>query len=113
MSSPIFVFREIDRARFEEVRSGPKEIETRAATPKYHAVKVGGTITFSCGRDSFTKKVTKVYHWPSVEAMLAEVPLKRVMPDLDTPEQVHARYASYPDYDKKLKEFGLVGFEVA
>lgn len=106
-----FVFREEDRARFEEVRSGAKEIETRAASPKYQNIAVGDIITFSCGGDIFTKQVVKKYHWPSVEAMLAEVPLRRVMPDLDTLEQVKARYASYPDYEEKIKEFDLLGIE--
>jgi ASC-1-like (ASCH) protein len=107
-----FVFREEDRARFEEVCSGVKEIETRAASPKYQSVKVGDEVRFVCGSASFTKKVAKVYRWPSVEAMLKEVPLKRVMPDLKTTEQVRARYASYPDYDSKLKQYGLIGFEL-
>ncbi|MDE2071562.1 MAG: hypothetical protein KGI70_02420, partial [Patescibacteria group bacterium] len=90
------VFREVDRARFEEVHSGAKQIETRAATPKYRSVKVGDTLTFSCGSDTFTKKVGRIYHWAGPEAMLKEVELKRVMPDLDTIEQVKSRYASYP-----------------
>ena len=108
-----FVFREVDRARFEEVRNGPKTIETRAATEKYQAVKVGDELTFACGGDTFTKKVVKIYHWPSAEAMLAEVPLSKVMPDLETLAQVHARYASYPGYEEKIKQFGILGFELA
>lgn len=108
----LFVFREVDRARFEEVRSGPKAVETRAGGPKYQGVKAGDEITFSCGDDRFAKKVSKVYHWPSIEAMLAEVPLKRIMPDLDTIEQVRARYAGYPGYEEKIKEFGILGFEL-
>jgi ASC-1-like (ASCH) protein len=88
------VFREVDRARFDEVRNGPKEIETRAAGGKYEHIKAGDELTFSCGSDTFTKKVVQAYHWPSLEVMLAEVPLGRVMPDLTTIEQVKERYAS-------------------
>ncbi len=91
---PIFVFREVDHARFEEVRSGIKTVETRAATEKYRAVQVGDEITFACGDDTFTKKVAKVYLWPTIE-------------------QVRERYASYPDYAEKLKEFGIIGFELS
>lgn len=108
----IFVFREVDRARFEEVHSGLKQVETRAGTEKYRLIKAGDEIIFKCGDDSFSKKVAKVYHWPSIEAMLAEVPLKNVMPDLDTIEQVRARYASYPNYSEKINTFGLLGFEL-
>jgi ASC-1-like (ASCH) protein len=103
------VFREVDRARFDEVQSGQKTIETRAATEKYKAIKVGDEITFACGSDTFTKKVAKIYHWPSIEAMLAEVPLSRVMPDLQTIEQVQERYASYPGYEEKIKDLGILG----
>lgn len=106
------VFREVDRARFEEVRSGTKTIETRAGTPKYQAVKVGDTLTFSCGEDKFSKTVARIYHWPHAEAMLEEVPLEKVMPDIKDIEGVRARYASYPRYEEKIQEFGILGFEL-
>ena len=111
--SLILVFREVDRARFDEVRDGVKAIETRAATPKYRAVNVGDELQFSCGGDTFSKKVIKKFHWPSVEAMLAEIPLKQAFPDLDTVEQVKTRYANYPAYEEKIKQFGIIGFELS
>lgn len=111
MGSPIFVFREVDRDRFEEVRSGIKSIETRCGK-KYESVGVGDEIRLACGDDVLTKTVVKKYHWPSVEAMLAEVPLKRVMPDLENIEQAKARYASYPDYEEKIKREGILGFKL-
>ena len=106
------VFRAVDRTRFEEVRSGVKVVETRAATPKYRAVNVGDGLTFSCGEDTFTKKVNKVYHWPDIETMLAEVPLKRIMPDLETVEHVRTRYAGYKGYAEEIPKFGIAGFEL-
>ncbi len=109
---PVFVFREVDRTNFEEVRSGLKTIETRAGTEKYRAVKVGDEITFECGGDTFTKKVAQIYHWPSPESMLEEISLSKVMPDLQTIEQVKERYASYPGYEEKIKEAGILGFEL-
>lgn len=110
--SPVFLFNEADRHNFDDVRSGVKTVETRAAAPKYMAVQVGDEITLACGSDTLTKRVVKKYHWPSIEAMLAEVPLKHVMPDLSTPDQVKARYATYPGYDTKIPELGIVGFEL-
>ena len=112
MNAPVFVFREVDRARFDEVQSGIKSVETRAGGAKYQNVKVGDEITFVCGGDRFTKKVVKRYDWLSIEAMLAEVPLTRVMPDLTTPAQATERYYSYPEYKQKIAAFGLVGFEL-
>lgn len=46
------------------------------------------------------------------EAMLAEVPLKKVMPALDTIEEVRERYASYSGYSEKIQQFGIIGFEL-
>lgn len=112
MGSPIFVFREVDRDRFEEVRNGAKVIETRAGTEKYRSIKIGDEVTFTCGNDSFSKKVTKEYHWSTIEVMLIEVPLKKVMLDLETVDQVRERYASYPNYKEKIAKFGIVGFEL-
>lgn len=107
------VFREVDRGNFERVRSGEKAIETRAASVKYQPIKVGDTLTFVCGDDSFVKAVTKIHHWPSIDAMFDEIPLHRVMPDMGTIEDAKKKYASYPGYEEKIREFGLLGFEMA
>ena len=108
----ILVFEEVDRENFEKVRSGIKSIETRAGTAKYQAICVGDEIEFQCGTDVFGKKVIKKYQWSTVEAMCAEVPLKKVMPDIDTIDQVKIRYASYPNYPEKIKKFGILGLEL-
>lgn len=107
------VFREVDRINYERVRSGVKSIETRAATVKYQPIKAGDTLTFACGKDTFTKTITKVHHWPSVDAMLKDIPLKSVMPELEMPEQAKKVYASYPGYEEKIRQHGLLGFEMA
>lgn len=41
------------------------------------------------------------------------IPLKSAFPDLETAEQVRTRYANYPGYEEKIKEFGIIGFELA
>lgn len=107
------VFRQADRAGFERIRTGEKAIETRAATIKYQSMAVGDTLTFVCGGDQFIKTITNVYRWPDIDAMLAEVPLKSVMPEIETPEQMKKAYASYPRYEEKIREFGLIGVEMA
>ncbi|MBM3271782.1 hypothetical protein FJY94_00625 [Candidatus Kaiserbacteria bacterium] len=106
-------FREVDRVRFEEVRSGLKGIETRAATDKYRAMEEGDVITCTCGQDSFSKRIVRKWHWRTIEAMLAEVPLQRIMPDVHSLEQARARYATYPGYPEKIATYGIVGFELA
>lgn len=106
-------FREVDRARFEEVRSGLKSVETRAVNEKYESIEEGDEIRFICGQDSFSKKVRKIYYWPTIEAMLAEMPVAKMMPGLVTVEEVRKRYATYPGYLEKIAEKGIQGFELA
>ena len=105
-------FRVIDRPRFDEVKSGIKKYETRAATKKYQPISEGDTITFVCGKDRFKKGVVKKYHFRSPQAMLKKLPLARIMPDVKTLAEVKKRYAPYPGYQEKIKEFGLFAFEL-
>ena len=105
-------FEEKDRGRFNEIKEGFKKIETRAANAKYASIEEGDEILFTCGQDSFTKKVLKTYHWPTVEAMCAEVPLEEVMVGLFTVEQAKQRYATYPGYTERIKEGGILGFQI-
>ena len=106
-------FRQVDRDNFEEVRRGEKSIETRAASVKYQPIKEGDTLRFVCGTDSFEKHITRRYHWPSIDAMLEEVPLKRVMPSVASEAEMRAAYASYLGYEQKIRDFGLLGFELS
>ncbi len=103
-------FRAEDKDNFEELRSGLKSIETRAATVKYKNIKVGDTLTFTCDGDHFTKTITKRYHWPSVDKMVREVPFKRVMPNVQSISEMKAMYDSYPDYTEKIALYGLFGW---
>ena len=52
-------FRAIDKKNFEELRSGIKAVETRAASVKYQPIKKGDVLIFTCGKDRFSKTITK------------------------------------------------------
>lgn len=106
-------FREVDKARFEEVRSGKKLYETRAATVKYASIQEGDVMKFVCGNESFEKKIGQKFHFKTVDELFEVLPLKKVMPDIDSVEDAKARYATYPDYPAKIKEHGLFAFEFA
>ncbi|MCK5060038.1 MAG: hypothetical protein KAR00_02755 [Candidatus Pacebacteria bacterium] len=112
MGIPILKFREVDKERFEEIKNGVKAIETRAGTKEYQSIEAGGEIKFVCGNDVFSKKILRKYHWSTIEDMLTEVPIKKVMPNLNSAEQIRKRYASYPDYLEKIEEYGILGFEL-
>ncbi len=106
-------FRAVDNDNFEEVRSGIKSIETRASTIKYQPIEVGDTLTFVCGKNQCIKKVTKKFHWSSIDTMVNKIDFKKVMPSVRSVDEMKKIYRSYPDYEKKIKEHGLLGFELA
>lgn len=105
-------FRAIDKKNFDEVKNDAKSIETRAGTIKYRPIEAGDTLTFVCGQKRCKKKVTKKFHWASIDAMAKEINFKKVMPSVSSVEEMKKIYASYPDYEKKIKEHGLLGFEL-
>lgn len=106
-------FDEADRARFDEVKEGRKKIETRAPNEKYDSIKEGDEIMFKCGdAQPFTKKVTKIYRWPTVETMFSEVSLEEVMPGLLTIEEAKNRYATYRGYTERIEKGGILGFRL-
>jgi len=105
-------FRVVDKDNFEEIRSGKKSIETRAATVKYGPIKAGDTLTFVCGNKRCKKVIKKKHHFRSPIAMIRKLPLKRIMPDVKNLGEMQARYASYPGYEEKIKKHGLFAFEL-
>src|SRR3989344_6687396 len=102
-------FRVVDKDNFDEVKNGIKSIETRAGTIKYQPIEVGDTLTFVCGQELCVKKVTKRLHWSSIDAMVKEVGFKKIMPLVKSVDEMKKVYMSYPDYEKKIKEYGLLG----
>lgn len=105
-------FRTVDKDNFNEVKSGIKSIETRAGTIKYQPIEAGDTLTLVCGQERLVKKVSKRFHWPDIDSMVAEINFKTVMPSINSVADMKKIYSSYPDYDKKIKEHGLLGFEL-
>jgi len=112
MKSWTLRFRVEDKKNFDEVESGVKSIETRAGTVKYQPIEIGDALTFVCGKNKCVKRIVKKFHWKSINAMVKDVGIKKVMPSVRSLAEMKKIYASYPDYEKKIKENGLLGFEV-
>lgn len=106
-------FRQVDRARFEELRTGMKSIETRAATIKYRPISRGDILVFVCGMERMEKTVREAHHFKTLEGMLEELPLRKIMPDVSSVEEARKRYASYPGYEDKIREHGILAFELS
>lgn len=93
------------------LRDGRKRIETRAATSKYQNIKGGETITFSCNGETFEKEVSKVTHFESIDALLKKYKPTDINPTRKTKEDITKMYHSFPGYEEKIKEFGIVAIE--
>jgi ASC-1-like (ASCH) protein len=44
--------------------------------------------------------------------MVKEIDFKKIMPSVESVEEMKKIYASYPDYEDKIREHGLLGFEL-
>lgn len=94
------------------IKSGKKPIETRAGGPKYIGIKAGDTLVFSCVGKKFSKKVTKVTHFKTVSAMLKKYKPNDINLTVTTAKELQAMYDSFSGYKDRLKEFGILAFEL-
>ena len=102
--------RKADKGILEDLKSGRKSIETRAATRKFQSLAAGDTLTFVCGDERVTLRVRKVYRWKSVDAMARAISYKNVMPRAASLREVKAAYASWPRNEENIRKHGLLGF---
>jgi ASC-1-like (ASCH) protein len=102
--------REIDRVVFDSIRNHEKTVETRAATAKYRKIAKGDTLVFTCCGDNLEMKVTNVELFKTIEEMAGKINFKKVMPFAGSIEAMKMIYFSFPDYEKKIEEYGLIAF---
>ena len=112
MKSEIKFADEKVKKNFEELKSGIKAVETRAASVRYRPIEEGDTLVFVCDKDKFSKTVTKKTYFKSIDSLLKKISFKKIMPSLKSKEEVKKTYYSYPNYKEKIKEFGILAFEL-
>lgn len=112
MKNHRLAFREVDRDKYLDIVEGRKPIETRAATVKYRKVAVGDTFTIVCGRDYVIKKITWVRHFRSVDSMLRSLPLEKILPSAENKAQAEKIFYGFPGYRDKIKECGIIAFNL-
>lgn len=105
-------FKAVDVENFNQIKSGEKSIETRAATVKYQPVKTGDELLFTCGEEKLTKKVKAKYHFSDIDEMVKKIPFAKIMPSAKSIEEVKKIYSSYTGYDEKIKQFGIFAFKL-
>lgn len=104
-------FRAVDRDIFDAIRSGKKNVETRAATPKYAHMKKGEMLRFVCGAKKFEKRITRVAKFRTITGLLRHYKPEQINPKAHSKKEIEAMYVGFPGYREKLKKHGLVAFE--
>jgi ASC-1-like (ASCH) protein len=103
-------FRVVDRDKFNEISTGKKSIETRAATIKYKKVKVGDRLTIICGSDQIVKEVVRIEHYRSIEDMFKKINYSKILPSVKSAKEAIRVFYSFPDYKIKIKQYGILAF---
>ena len=108
----ILRIRQVDKDIFKLIKSGQKKIETRAATPKFQKIKAGDRVEFVCDNKKLVKKVKKVLLFEGIKNLLKKYKVGEIVPGLNTFAELEKRYHSFPGYKEKIKEFGIISFEL-
>lgn len=106
------LFAEENRNTFEQVLCGRKKIETRAGNTEYEKIQKGDSIIFSCGSDSFEKKVINVTHFKSVEDLTSIYSPEQINSEIFTTQELIEKYHEFPGYRDRIAKFGILAFEL-
>lgn len=100
------------RQTFELIRDGRKRLETRAGSKEYFQIAPGDSIEFSCGEDMTSKKVVRIEKFPSLESLLTRYQPADLNPAWGSSEEARQAFLSFPRYEKRIQDFGLLVFEI-
>jgi ASC-1-like (ASCH) protein len=112
MKQHILRLRSKDSSIYNDIVTGRKTVETRAATSKNRKIVRGDTIKFVIGKDSVVHRVQSVQHFDSVDEMLKVISLSHILPDAHSLEDALRVYDSFPGYKDKIKQYGILAFEL-
>lgn len=113
MKTVLLRFRAVDKKNFDAIRRGAKKIETRAGSPRYRDVGKGDALAIVCGRERILRRVARARRFRSVDALLAAVPYRRIMPWAPTKAAAREVWYGYPGYEERLKEYGVIAWDLA
>jgi len=101
-----------DRPTFDLLRAGEKKLETRAGSPEYLKIQAGDNLEFYCGSDKFIKQVKKVARYKNLDELFAAHQPQEIMPGIAGRAELEKMYASFPGYNERIKEYGILVFEL-
>lgn len=105
-------FREVNRDIFQAIVDDRKKVETRAATPKYTHIKAGDSIMLICGKEKTVKHIKKATHFQTIEDILKNYTPEEINPNVSTAEEIRSMWYSFPGYEQKINQYGLVAWEL-
>ncbi len=108
----ILRFRAVNKDVFDAIRNGKKKVETRAWTKHYASVKEGDTLVFKCDKSQFKKRVKSTRTFRSVEALVRKYRPKDINPSTNTLGELKSTYMTYPNYEEKIRRYGLIAWEL-
>lgn len=106
------VFAEINRDRFEAIKNGVKKVETRAGSVEYNKIKQGDIIDFVCGEDKFKCLILKVKYFKTIDDLLNIYKYSDINLNWKSKDDAKASYLLFPNYESRIKEFGIIVFEL-
>lgn len=105
-------FAKINKPTWQYIKTGKKDVETRAGSQRYLSIQKGDSLVMSCDGKKFKKEVKKVTHFKTIRALVKKYKLGRINPGVTTLKEMEEIYYSYPGYREKIKTFGILAFEI-
>ncbi len=96
---------------FSLLKNGQKPVEGRKNSPFYQAIKVGDSIEFFLGANSFQMSVVGINHYASLKEYLEVESLARALPGIKTMEEGFAIYQAW-NSSSEIARWGFLGILV-
>lgn len=96
---------------FSLLRSGKKPVEGRKNSPLYQRIKVGDSIEFFCGRESFVALVVGINRYTSVAEYLEHETLARALPGVLNMKEGLTIYHAW-NTPEEIARNGFLGIQV-
>lgn len=112
MKKHVLKIREVDRVVFDAIQNNKKTIETRAGTERFRKIEKGDILVFACGDEKLEKQVLEIDYYKSIDEMTKALDFKKIMPFVNSIDEMKKVYYSFPNYKEKINQFGLVAFQM-
>jgi len=105
-------FRSQDKHIFDFIKNGKKTVETRANTARYAHIKPGDILKFMCGKYFFEKSVKAVRKFKTIKELTESYLVQSINPLVNSKEELAKMYKSFPGYEEKIQQFGIIAMEL-